>query len=77
MTGGVRRDNVRVGEMQARYLVERLGGKGRIVRIYGAPTDNNARLFKEGQDRVLEPLVARGEIEVIEVTLPAASVTRP
>lgn len=58
-------DNVRVGEIQARYLVDRLGGKGRVVRIYGAPTDNNARLFKQGQDNVLEPLVARGDIEVI------------
>ncbi len=58
-------DNVRVGEMQARFLVDRLGGKGRLVRIYGAPTDNNARLFKQGQDNVLEPLIARGDIEVL------------
>ena len=58
-------DNVRVGEMQARFLLDRLGGKGKIVRIYGAPTDNNARLFKEGQDNVLEPLIARGDVEVI------------
>ncbi len=63
-------DNVRVGEMQARYLVDQLGGEGRsgaarIVRIYGAPTDNNARLFKQGQDNVLEPLVARGDVEVV------------
>ena len=58
-------DNVRVGELQARFLVDRLGGKGRIVRIYGAPTDNNARLFKQGQDNVLEPLIARGDIEVL------------
>lgn len=58
-------DNVRVGEMQAQFLVDRLGGKGRIVRVYGAPTDNNARLFKEGQDNVLEPLIASGAVEVI------------
>ncbi len=58
-------DNVRVGEMQAAFLVDRLGGKGRIVRIYGAPTDNNARLFKQGQDNVLDPLIARGDVEVI------------
>jgi len=31
--------------------------------IYGAPTDNNAALFKEGQDRVLKPLIERGDIE--------------
>jgi D-xylose transport system substrate-binding protein len=60
-------DNVRVGELQARYLVEHLRtpGRGRIVRIYGAKTDNNAAQFKQGQDLVLEPLIARGDIKVI------------
>lgn len=58
-------DNVRVGELQAEYLVERLGSEGRIVRIYGSKTDQNAFQYKEGQDRVLEPLIARGDIEVV------------
>ncbi|NUN93709.1 MAG: substrate-binding domain-containing protein [Verrucomicrobiae bacterium] len=59
-------DNVRVGELQARYLVDHLPrGKGRIVRIYGSKTDHNALLFKEGQDRVLKPRIARGEIQVL------------
>ncbi len=60
-------DNVRVGELQARYLVDHLPtpGKGRIVRIYGAMTDNNAGLFKQGQDQVLVPLIARGDIKVL------------
>jgi D-xylose transport system substrate-binding protein len=60
-------DNVRVGELQARYLVEHLPtpGKGRIIRIYGAKTDNNAAQFKQGQDNVLQPLIARGDIEVL------------
>lgn len=59
-------DNEVVGERQAEYLVGKLpGGKGRIVRIYGAPTDNNAKLFKKGQDNVLLPLVERGDIEVL------------
>ena len=58
-------DNVRVGEMQARFVVDQMQGRGRIVRIYGAPTDNNARLFKQGQDNVLEPLIARGDVEVV------------
>ncbi len=46
-------DNVEVGRRQAEYLAEKLGGQGKLVRIYGAPTDNNARLFKAGQDQVL------------------------
>ena len=60
-------DNIRVGELQARYLVEHLPtpGHGRIVRIYGAKTDNNAALFKQGQDNVLGPYIARGDITVV------------
>lgn len=59
-------DNVRVGELQAKYLVEHLpAGKGRIIRIYGAKTDDNAAQFKRGQDNVLAPLIARGDIVVV------------
>ena len=60
-------DNERVGELQARFLVDHLPtpGRGRIVRIYGAKTDNNAAQFKRGQDRVLEPYIARGDIVVV------------
>ena len=35
------------------------------MRIYGAKTDNNALLFKQGQDNVLEPYIERGDIEVV------------
>jgi D-xylose transport system substrate-binding protein len=60
-------DNLRVGELQARFLVDHLPtpGRGRIVRIYGAKTDNNAGLFKAGQDSVLDPLVKSGAITVL------------
>lgn len=59
-------DNIRVGELQAQYLVDQLRGKkARLVRIYGSKTDNNAVLFKAGQDRVLQPLIDRGELEVV------------
>jgi D-xylose transport system substrate-binding protein len=60
-------DNERVGELQAQFMLDHLPtpGKGRIVRIYGAKTDNNAALFKRGQDRVLEPLIKSGDIEVL------------
>jgi D-xylose transport system substrate-binding protein len=61
-------DNVKVGELQARYLVEAWAnspGKKRLVRIYGSKTDNNAGLFKHGQDNVLAPLIASGAIEVV------------
>ena len=60
-------DNVVIGELQAKFLLEHLPtpGKGRIVRIYGAKTDNNAGLLKEGQDHVLAPYLARGDVEVV------------
>ena len=60
-------DNVKVGELQARTLLDRLGGGSgkKIVRIYGSKTDNNALLFKQGQDNVLGPLIKSGAIEVL------------
>jgi D-xylose transport system substrate-binding protein len=56
-----------VGELQARFLAERIpeGGKLRVVRIYGSKTDNNAVLFKQGQDNVLKPLIEAGKVEVV------------
>ncbi|MEO6006260.1 MAG: substrate-binding domain-containing protein [Opitutus sp.] len=60
-------DNVKVGEAQATYLASHLPADrpARIVRIYGAPTDNNAKLFKQGQDNVLDPLIKAGKILVV------------
>ena len=57
-------DNVEVGRQQARFLVEKMGGKGTIVRVLGAPTDNNAKLFKQGQDEILDPLIKSGAITI-------------
>lgn len=59
-------DNVNVGEQQAKFVAERLkDGRAKIVRIYGAKTDNNAFMFKEGQDNVLKPLIASGAVTVL------------
>jgi D-xylose transport system substrate-binding protein len=45
-------DNVRVGKLQAGTLLNKLRTMGQssptIVMINGAPTDNNAKLFKQG-----------------------------
>src|SRR5918993_5523687 len=57
-------DNEKVGEMQARYLLER-APKGNYVLIGGAPTDNNATLFRKGQMNVLKPAIDRGDIKVV------------
>jgi D-xylose transport system substrate-binding protein len=57
-------DNEKVGEMQARYLLER-APKGNYVLIGGAPTDNNALLFRKGQMNVLKPAIDRGDVKVV------------
>jgi len=57
-------DNVRVGEMQARYLLER-APKGNYLLICGSPTDNNAKLLHQGQMNVLQPAVDRGDIKIV------------
>ena len=61
-------DNVKVGALQAKFLVEAFAqspGRKRLVRIYGSKTDHNAGLFKQGQDEVLAPLIASGAIEIV------------
>lgn len=55
---------VRIGEMQAEYALQRVP-KGNYVLIGGSPTDYNAILLRQGQDKVLEPAVKRGDIKEI------------
>ncbi|MEK7722721.1 MAG: D-xylose ABC transporter substrate-binding protein [Acidobacteriota bacterium] len=57
-------DNEKVGEMQAKYLIEK-APKGNYVLIGGAPTDNNAQLFRKGQMNILQPLIDKGDIKVV------------
>jgi len=57
-------DNVRVGEQQAKYLLER-APKGNYVLIGGASTDENARLLRQGQMNVLKPAIDRGDIKIV------------
>ncbi|MDQ0412216.1 D-xylose ABC transporter substrate-binding protein [Mesobacillus stamsii] len=57
-------DNVRVGEMQAEYLVEKVP-TGKYFLMGGSPTDNNAKMFREGQMNIIQPLVDKGEIEIV------------
>jgi len=55
---------VKEGELQADYLVKKQP-KGNYMLIGGAPTDNNAKLFREGQMNVLKPLIKKGDIKVV------------
>lgn len=57
-------DNEKVGELQAKYLVEKSPG-GNYVLIGGAPTDNNAKLLREGQMKILKPFIEKGDIKIV------------
>jgi D-xylose transport system substrate-binding protein len=57
-------DNVRVGELEAKYLLDR-APKGNYILIGGSPTDNNARLLRQGQMSILEPAIDRGDIKIV------------
>ncbi|HEX8403916.1 MAG TPA: D-xylose ABC transporter substrate-binding protein [Duganella sp.] len=57
-------DNKMVGEMQAQGVVA-VKPKGNYYLLGGAPTDNNAKMLREGQLKVLQPLIDKGDIKVV------------
>jgi D-xylose transport system substrate-binding protein len=57
-------DNVKVGRMQAEYLLE-AAPKGNYILLGGAENDHNARLVRDGQLEVLKPAVTRGAVRIV------------
>lgn len=57
-------DNEKVGELQAQSLVKQVP-QGNYFLMGGSPVDNNARLFRAGQMKVLKPLIDQGKIKVV------------
>lgn len=57
----IQADMVKVGEAQARWVVDHTKAGDNIVQIKGSPTDTNAKLFDQGYQNVLGPLYASGE----------------
>ncbi len=57
-------DNVRVGEMQAQGVVN-AKPSGNYYLLGGSPTDNNAKLLREGQMKVLQPQVDAKKISIV------------
>jgi D-xylose transport system substrate-binding protein len=57
-------NNVTVGQLQGQGLVKCLQAKGytkpKVAELNGSPTDNNATLFAQGYNSVLNPLYANG-----------------
>jgi len=56
-------DNEKVGYLQAEYITK-LVPTGTYAYIGGAPTDNNAYMFKAGAMKVLDPLIKAGKIKL-------------
>jgi D-xylose transport system substrate-binding protein len=57
-------DNVEIGALQARYLTA-IKPKGKYALIGGAVNDNNSHELYLGQRNVLQPLVEKGDIEIV------------
>jgi D-xylose transport system substrate-binding protein len=57
-------DAVKIGELQAKYLLDRVP-KGNYLLIEGAATDNNAQVLVDGQMKVLKPAVDRGDVKIV------------
>ncbi|MFL6144056.1 MAG: sugar ABC transporter substrate-binding protein [Labedaea sp.] len=61
-------DNVKVGQLQGQGMAKALEGKqgAKVIEIEGAPTDNNATLFHDGQEKVLKPLYDAGTLKLVQ-----------
>ena len=57
-------DNVKVGQLQADYIKNRLQ-KGNVALIGGAYIDKNSFLLQFGQMGILQPYIERGDIKVV------------
>lgn len=57
---------VKMGEMQAKYLLDHVNKKpANFVIVGGSPTDNNAILLHEGQMNILKPAIDRGDVKIV------------
>ncbi len=57
-------DNIAVGELQASYLTK-IKPAGKYGIIGGSKVDNNAYLLSIGQINILQPLIDKGDIEIV------------
>jgi D-xylose transport system substrate-binding protein len=57
-------DNVKVGELQGEFITKKQP-KGSYIVLAGSPTDNNAKLFREGAMKFIKPLADKGDIKIV------------
>ena len=60
-------DNFAIGFLQASALTQRVP-KGNYVLVGGSPSDFNAKLLREGQMSVLQPLIDKGDVKIVANT---------
>jgi len=67
-------NNVEVGRQQALGVMDALdienwdveaNGPAKVVKLGGSPTDNNAILFRQGQDEIVDPYEEAGKVEIV------------
>jgi D-xylose transport system substrate-binding protein len=54
----------KIGELQATSIIG-LAPKGNYILVEGSPVDFNAKLLHQGQRKILQPLVDRGDIHIV------------
>ncbi len=57
-------DNEKVGELQATEILKKVK-TGNFAYIGGAEADNNAHLLRQGTMKVLQPLIDKGDIQLV------------
>ncbi|HYH02857.1 MAG TPA: substrate-binding domain-containing protein [Bacillota bacterium] len=57
-------DNIKVGELMAEYLVNRVPS-GNYVIINGAPSDNNCYMFNRGYKNILQSYFNEGQVKLV------------
>ena len=57
-------DNERVGFLQAEAILKAVP-EGNYYMLGGAPTDNNAKLLRAGQEKALQPAIDAGKIKIV------------
>ena len=58
-------DNERVGYMQGEALMKAMPKGGNVYVLTGDPGDNNAKMFRAGAMKAMEPMVKSGKIKIL------------
>lgn len=60
-------DNIKVGELMAKALVDKVP-KGNYIIINGSPYDHNSFMFNTGYYKILKPYIDSGDITIVKET---------